>query len=163
MKAIYLVLMTLGLCAITMPQFYKSKFMLMYNMTESMPYGIYYVFPAEPRKGDIVVANVTRQFPELSDQSHTIQKQSFKIIKPVVADYGDTICRYGREIFINGKYVAYALMGNRNGRQLATWQGCMTLSENELFLLSKHPRSFDSRYFGLVRKDQIIGVVLFMK
>ena len=42
-------------------------------------------------------------------------------------------------------------------RALPTWQACRRLVGDELLLLSSDPESFDSRYFGLVSVDAVIG------
>jgi type IV secretory pathway protease TraF len=45
------------------------------------------------------------------------------------------------------------------GRPLHAWSACRRLRPGELFLLSTtNPASFDSRYFGPVRADAVLGV-----
>ncbi|TIS13749.1 MAG: S26 family signal peptidase, partial [Mesorhizobium sp.] len=44
------------------------------------------------------------------------------------------------------------------GRPLPWWNGCRALGDNEVFLLgSDKNRSFDSRYFGPVPTQNVIG------
>jgi type IV secretory pathway protease TraF len=45
-----------------------------------------------------------------------------------------------------------------DGRVLPTWRGCRVLHDGEFFVIGDTPDSFDSRYFGVVRADQIEGV-----
>lgn len=47
------------------------------------------------------------------------------------------------------------------GRPLAPWSGCRPLAHGEVFLLASHsPASFDSRYFGPVQREAILGEAL---
>ena len=71
---------------------------------------------------------------------------------------GDTICREGTAISINGQQAAQALLVDWMHRDLPVWEGCVTLAVGEVFLLSPHPSSLDGRYFGAVHEADILGV-----
>ena len=47
---------------------------------------------------------------------------------------------------------------DRAGLPLPEWSGCRRLDTGELFLLGDTETSFDSRYFGPVRVEQLQGV-----
>ena len=79
------------------------------------------------------------------------------LLKPVSAVAGDRVCRLGPHIFVRRRLAALALRNDSNGRPMPTWHGCRTLQAGELFLLAKHPASFDSRYFGPVRTERLVG------
>jgi type IV secretory pathway protease TraF len=61
-------------------------------------------------------------------------------------------------VLVNGVAVAQRRRHDSVGRALPTWSGCRTLSETEVFLLGDSEDSFDGRYWGVVRVDQIEGV-----
>ena len=79
---------------------------------------------------------------------------------------GDTVCRHGQVIFINGYPVATAQVRDHLGRALPVWQGCHRIAANEVFLLNPEvDNSFDGRYFGVLPLASVLGrtVPLFTK
>ena len=83
------------------------------------------------------------------------------MVKRIAAKNGDIVCRDKDAITINHRVVAYALLIDREGRELPVWSGCHRLGEDEIFLLMDGVRaSFDSRYFGPVTTTAIVGKVV---
>jgi len=101
--------------------------------------------------------------------------------KEIAAVPGDRLTRLGRDFYINGRYVASGRETDSQGRPahlftppsvpvpLSTglaWNGiCREALANRvpdgaLFVLGTHERSFDSRYWGLVGSEEIIGRVV---
>jgi type IV secretory pathway protease TraF len=71
---------------------------------------------------------------------------------------GQTVCRSGRTITVDGIEMGTALERDRIGRELPAWQGCRRIQTGEVFLMNWQVRdSLDGRYFGLTSTDQIIG------
>jgi type IV secretory pathway protease TraF len=79
------------------------------------------------------------------------------LIKPVVALAGDRVCRLNGKITINGRLAAVAQPEDKKGRALPEWEGCKTLAEGEVFLLSSTGGSFDGRYFGVTPRSALIA------
>ena len=79
------------------------------------------------------------------------------LIKRVAAVGGDRVCRRGDEIVVPGRSVPVRGR-DRRGAALPRWRECRRLGPGELFLLGDTPGSFDSRYFGPVRSDDVEGV-----
>src|SRR3546814_12353866 len=80
------------------------------------------------------------------------------LLKPVAAASGATACRDGIAVTIDGRPAATALLADRLGRPLPVWTGCIRLGADEFFLLaSGSPASFDSRYFGPVKAEAVVG------
>lgn len=85
--------------------------------------------------------------------------------KYVRAVPGDTVSiNDSEEIFVNGKYVARGLywLHDRETQEidpntLKKFTGKKTLKDGEYWMMGTSRRSFDSRYWGVVSKDQIIG------
>ncbi|AEB58919.1 conjugative transfer signal peptidase TraF [Ectopseudomonas mendocina NK-01] len=79
------------------------------------------------------------------------------LLKTVAAMAPQRVCVQGSQVRIDGVVVARRLRWDRQGRPLPNWQACRHLVGDELFLLSSNPVSFDSRYFGPVSVDAVIG------
>jgi type IV secretory pathway protease TraF len=45
-------------------------------------------------------------------------------------------------------------------RMLPVWKGCRRLKSNEIFVLGMHRDSFDSRYFGMISRTQVVGTAV---
>jgi type IV secretory pathway protease TraF len=72
---------------------------------------------------------------------------------------GQTVCRRGAIVTIDGLAVATALATDHANRLLPVWQGCRILKDRELLLLNPSVAdSFDSRYFGTVPLDGVTAV-----
>jgi len=79
------------------------------------------------------------------------------LIKRVVAAAGDTVCRKGGEVTLNGRPVATARSADSEKRALPIWNGCVTLTTSDVFLLGDTAGSYDGRYFGVTRASEIVG------
>jgi len=95
---------------------------------------------------------------ELLAASRALLSTKTPVLKPVVALAGDLICRAYAAVSINGRLVAIARDVDRHGRPLPRWQGCRRLSPSEIFLLARHPNSFDSRYYGALTLSAVCGI-----
>jgi type IV secretory pathway protease TraF len=79
------------------------------------------------------------------------------LLKRIAATSGDEVCRTGRKLQWPG-HAVWALTRDRRGAQLPTWSGCRRLARDQLLVLGETPTSFDSRYFGPVRRTRLRGV-----
>jgi len=129
---------------------------LIWNASASVQKGLYLVQFEPPRAGEIAVLKLPDWAASMAEQRHYLPRDTW-LLKPVRAVGGAVVCRFGRHVFIDGTLASTALLSDKSRRQMPTWKGCRTLSILEYFLLSKHPESFDSRYFGLVDGSLIIG------
>jgi len=130
---------------------------LVWNTTASTPIGLYVVTQATPKRGDLLVTRLPRDL-ELLAVSRAILSPNSPVLKPVAALAGDVVCRSGLVVHINGRFAAVARALDQRGRRLPTWRGCRRLSVSQVFLLARHPDSFDSRYYGPVDKSLARGV-----
>ena len=78
-------------------------------------------------------------------------------MKRVAAVRGSRVCGRAGAIWIDGKVVARRAATDGRGLPLPRWQGCRVLRHQDFFLLSFHPRAFDSRYFGPIGHGDVIG------
>ena len=65
------------------------------------------------------------------------------LIKPALAFAGQTVCRESLRIMVDSVYAGAAHSEDRMGRALPDWQGCLTIQEDEVFLMNPNaPASF---------------------
>jgi conjugative transfer signal peptidase TraF len=128
-----------------------------WNASASVPIGLYALSPA----GGFRVGNLLAVRPPKSLAVFLNQRRYLPIgvpmLKRVAALPGQKICRLGRAVSIDGKYVAEALDSDRFGRPLPVWQGCRVITGGEVFLLNARWDSLDGRYFGPISARTIIG------
>jgi type IV secretory pathway protease TraF len=83
------------------------------------------------------------------------------MLKQVLALPGQTVCRKGLTISVDGIDMGDALPRDSRGRPLPVWQGCRVVDADELFLMNwQSADSFDGRYFGFVPNSSVIGKAL---
>lgn len=131
---------------------------LVWNLTPSVPTGLYYIGHREDLRIGDHVAIAPRDHLRRFLAGRGYLPKGALLIKPVAALPGDVVCRRSAQVAINGKPVARARSADRNDRPLPNWQGCRRLGNGELFLLStRSPASLDGRYFGPTPRSQILG------
>ncbi|MCW4460804.1 S26 family signal peptidase [Sphingomonas sp. BT-65] len=132
---------------------------LTYNPSASAPRGWYAAAPADRlRVGDQVLAWPPPAAAALADRRGYVPR-TVPLLKRVAATAGARVCRAGMWLSIDGHTVALARPRDRAGRPLPRWSGCRRLAADELLLLAAATDSFDGRYFGPVRRSQIIARV----
>lgn len=146
-------LMALGWTAIA-----ASSPRLIYNASDSVPVGWYRISPANTlAPGDLVLVHLPPEVKSLAAQRGYLPA-NVPLLKAVAATAPQRVCVQGSQVRIDGVVVARRMRWDRQGRALPTWQACRRLVSDELFLLSgNNPASFDSRYFGPVSVDAVIG------
>lgn len=121
---------------------------LMWNATASVPIGFYQLSPpGTPAIHDLVVVAPDPKLAALLARGGWLPR-GVPLIKPVAAIAGQTVCRQGQEITIDGRRAATALSVDGRSRALPRWSGCRTLRTDELLVLAPAFGSFDGRYFG---------------
>jgi conjugative transfer signal peptidase TraF len=133
--------------------------LLLWNASASAPLGLYLRttnMPMELQVGDWVLVQPTPEMQQLIDTRHYLPPHT-PMIKQVRAIAGQTICRDGLRLSIDGEHAARALGVDQAGRSMPVWQGCSTLQTGELLLLQPHSRSFDGRYFGALKIAHILA------
>lgn len=130
---------------------------LVWNASASAPMGLYVVTKgSSPKRHDMVVALVPDRYRRLAAARHYLP-MNVPLVKQVAALEGDEVCAAGKLIYVAGKLVARRLDHDVARRKLPTWNGCVVLSRDQLFLLTSNPGSFDGRYFGLTKAGDVIG------
>jgi type IV secretory pathway protease TraF len=133
--------------------------LLIWNASDSVPIGWYWVEKRQPKIGEIAVVRPP-DWVRLYASSRGYLPEKIWLLKPVFAGSGAVVCRVGTFIFVDGKLVARAKKFDSQKRILPVWKGCRTLKSEEVFFFAKPKNSFDSRYFGPVNRDVIIGTAV---
>jgi conjugative transfer signal peptidase TraF len=128
---------------------------LLVNESPSLPEGVYLRRPAAPLlRGALVAAPqpaVARAY-----LGRLGMPAEVALLKRVAAVSGDRVCAEPDAIAVAGRRVPVRAV-DRLGRALPRWSGCRTLGPDDLFLLGDTSSSFDSRYFGPVRRTAVSG------
>lgn len=130
---------------------------IVWNVSPSVPVGLYVLDIGTLRVGDTVVLHL----PPLAERLAVGRRYlpaSGLLLKPIAAIAADRVCRWQAHVLINGRVQAKAALRDSAGRLLPPWQGCRLLRPEELFVLSPLSGSFDSRYFGPIPRNAVIGV-----
>lgn len=147
-----------ALALLLLPVAHRPQLRLVWNVSASVPLGLYRIEPGkDPRVGDLVALRPSPDLGRFLAERHYVEVNAL-LIKPVAAVSGATVCRSGARVMVDGRPVASALPRDRFGRPLPTWSGCRRLAADQLFLIASYRRdSFDSRYFGVVDRQGIVG------
>jgi conjugative transfer signal peptidase TraF len=132
--------------------------LLVWNASASAPIGLYLITPgAHVARHNMVVAKIPDAWRGIAAKRHYLP-ENVPLVKEVAASTGDMACASGAAISVNGRLVGHRLRRDRLGRTLPWWEGCHRLLEGEILLLMRGQKaSFDGRYFGVTRDDDVIG------
>ncbi|MBT8470617.1 MAG: conjugative transfer signal peptidase TraF [Deltaproteobacteria bacterium] len=135
------------------------------NLTPSLPRGVYFLRPGVPARGTLVAACLPAEAATVGRRrgylgSGTCANESAPVLKFVAAVAGDVV-EIGTDTRVNGAYLQSAPpIEDRAGRPLGAYPtGRYMLRRGELWLYSPSPHSWDSRFFGPVSMDEVLGVV----
>lgn len=132
---------------------------LVWNTSASVPIGLYITLSRPARIGDYVLIRLSGAMQALAERRSYIGAKT-PLLKRVAAMEGDRVCRRGRVVRIAGRRSVIASGFDRGGRQLPVWKGCHRLQSGQVFVLGTHSESFDSRYFGPLHVEQVIGTAI---
>lgn len=139
--------------------FYKLQGDYGFNLSPSMEKGVYKKEqPINIQKGDILVLNIPENAKEYIHGRGYLPKYIDKLLKRVVAVEGDIIEFKEDKVFLNGNFLKGRKFKDSSGLPLPKLEGKFTLKENEYFVLGDAEDSFDSIYFGEIRKEIILNI-----
>ena len=131
---------------------------LLWNASASVPVGLYEISSATPLEvTDLVAVNAPEPLAAfLADRGYL--PRGVPLLKHVAALPGQTVCRSGAAITVDGIALGNALDRDSLGRTLPIWKGCHQIGASELFLMNIGVRdSLDGRYFGPLAVTTVIG------
>ena len=129
-----------------------------WNTSRSVPIGLYRLQPATSLAVTELVAirppDLLAAFLDLNGYLPI----GVPMLKRVLALPGQTVCRNGLSIAVNGVDVGQAQERDGRGRRLPAWQGCRLIADGDVFVMNwQSTDSLDSRYFGPLPASAVIG------
>ncbi|WP_420143981.1 S26 family signal peptidase [Sphingobium sp.] len=132
---------------------------LVWNATASAPVGLYSVTPGRlPQTGQLALIEPARPLGLWLARRHYLPL-GVPLIKRIAATAGQTVCRTGDLVTIDGRHAALAKAHDRAGRLMPIWTGCRMLGSEEMLLLNAAEDSLDGRYLGPLPTTGMIGTV----
>jgi conjugative transfer signal peptidase TraF len=129
-----------------------------WNASNSVPIGLYRVQPATRLA---VTELVAVQPPDLLAAFLDLNGYlpiGVPMLKRVLALPGQTVCRNGRTITVDGIEVGDAQERDGRGRPLPVWHGCRVIADGDVFVMNwQSADSLDGRYFGPLPASAVIG------
>ncbi|MES3041655.1 MAG: S26 family signal peptidase [Pseudomonadota bacterium] len=131
---------------------------VIYNPSVSAPQGWYALASADRLQvGEHVLVRLPSATAELAAQRRYLP-MNIPLLKRIAATAPQQVCVRAGRVLIDGRLTAVQRAADTQGRLLPQWQDCRRLRAGELFLLSEtSDASFDSRYFGPITVDRVIG------
>ena len=149
----YLVLLVSGFTAVfpVSPRF-------IWNASESVPIGLYAIHPAGAlHVTELVVVRPPDSLAQFLADRRYLPK-GVPMLKRVLALPGQSVCRSGHTITVDGVAMGDALDRDSRSRTLPVWQGCQRIPDGQVFLMNWQSKdSLDGRYFGPTRPRELIG------
>lgn len=130
--------------------------LLVWNASASAPEGLWLRVPGRAGVGDWALVRPAPEDARLL-AGRGLLPEGALLVKTVAAGEGQVVCRAGRQVLVDGRVAAWARAADRRGRPLPRWRGCRRLGAGEVFLLNRHPDSFDGRYFGVSPARDVVG------
>lgn len=153
-----LAVMLVGIAVLVAPVVAEPVPLYVWNVSESVPLGLYRLWPADRL---FVTELVAIQPPEplatFLDLNGYLPV-GIPMLKRVLALPGQTVCRSGRTISVDQIDMGEARERDSRGRPLPVWHGCRVVGEDELFLMNWQSKELlDGRYFGPIAASAVIG------
>ena len=129
-----------------------------WNASNSVPPGLYRLEPATTLTVTELVAvqppGLLATFLDLNGYLPI----GVPMLKRVLALPGQTVCRNGLSISVDGVDVGQARERDGRGRPLPVWHGCQIIADGDVFVMNWQSEvSLDGRYFGPLPASAVIG------
>ena len=155
------IVMTFGAVALVMSTMGEATPAYIWNVSKSVPIGLYQLQPAgRLAVTELVAVRPPEPLATFLDLNGYLPI-GVPMLKRVLALPGQTVCREGLTISVDAIEMGDAKARDGRGRPLPAWQGCCVVGADELFLMNwQSEDSLDGRYFGLVPHASVIGKAL---
>ena len=115
---------------------------------ESVPITVFWKLPRSvPVKGDYVMLEISHPI---------VGPRPAKLTKQLVCDAGDLLQLKDDAFWCNSVRLGGFITRTWDDKPLTPFAYNGKIPDGQAFVMGSHPRSFDSRYFGLVDKSRLI-------
>lgn len=128
-----------------------------YNLTASIPTGIYKIYKVEElKRGDVVVFKIPKNEEKFMRERGYITPKIKALIKKIGAVSGDTVNITDNLLYINNEFVKEIPKKDSLDRpmKIANIKN-YKLKEDEFFIIGDSIKSYDSSYLGIIKKNEI--------
>jgi len=156
-------IITAAIVATTGQIAFPPKPVLLYNPSYSAKVGWYKLTTEEPPKfGTQVAAYAPEWARKLADERGYLP-YDYPLIKTVWAVEADEVCYHKSSVSVPKRPDIAVQLRDALGRNMPVMSGCHVLKSGQYMLLSPDVQTgFDSRYFGPVSIDHILGQVEYL-
>lgn len=135
-----------------------------FNFTPSLPLGAYVQTSLPLTRGTLVSVCVAEEAAREARELDLLAAGRcpggvVPLLKRIAAVEGDVVEITAEGVFVSDRLLQFpAPKRSARGHRLRTWPlGRYDVKPGELWLTAKHPRSWDSRYFGPVEAASVVG------
>ena len=159
-KIIYWPIVVIIICLIPFFMYYYG---FRINITASMPKGLYLLTRADHfHDSDLVAIRLSDDKQKIGLKRGYIKMKSTLLFKRLIASPRDSVVYNNNEITVNNtyKYKCLIFQKDSEGHKMNPIKaGVYKVSKNEYWVLGENDGSWDSRYFGPVKRENIINKV----
>jgi len=132
---------------------FKQNYFLGFSLTPSLPYNVFFVNKKDKEfiKNDLIVF----AYPGQNIYAYKTGEKFVKIASCFPNDI--LITNENLEYYCNGKIIGKAYLYDSQGKRLSHFRFNGPIPKDKYFVTGTHPKSWDSKYWGFVSKDTIIG------
>jgi len=129
-----------------------------WNASDSVPIGLYRLQPVTKLTVTELVAVQPPDLLAVFLDLNGYLPLGVPMLKRVLALPGQTVCRNGLTIAVDGIDVGQAQERDGRGRPLPVWHGCRVIADGDVFVMNwQSADSLDSRYFGPLPTSAVMG------
>ena len=152
------IVVTFGAVALVMSTMREATPAYIWNVSKSVPIGLYQLQPAgRLAVTELVAVRTPEPLATFLDLNGYLPI-GVPMLKRVLALPGQTVCRNGLTITVDGIEVGDAQERDGRGRPLPVWHGCRVIADGDVFVMNwQSPDSLDGRYFGPLPASAVIG------
>jgi conjugative transfer signal peptidase TraF len=152
------VLTTIAATGLSVATLSRATPHFIWNASNSVPIGLYRVQPAtQIAVTDLVAVQPPDLLAAFLDLNGYLPI-GVPMLKRVLALPGQTVCRTGLTVTVDGIDVGQAHERDGRGRPLPAWHGCGVIADGDVFVMNwQSPDSLDSRYFGPLPASAVLG------